>query len=82
MRVIEDDPNLLEKLRDRDYPGRVERVILFTLEAWDINCQQHIHKRYSERQLVPLLEPLRSRIRELEAEWARMRKGMSGVGTK
>ncbi|QVL31681.1 pyridoxamine 5'-phosphate oxidase family protein [Telmatocola sphagniphila] len=77
-RVIEDDPNLLEKLRDRDYPGRVERVILFTLEAWDINCQQHIHKRYSERQLVPLLEPLRSRIRELEAELAEMQNRPSG----
>ena len=32
-RVVEDDPVLLERLRDRAYPGKVERAILFRLEA-------------------------------------------------
>jgi uncharacterized protein len=50
-RVVERDGELLNKVRDPSYPGRAERVILFTLEAWDINCPQHIHKRYSQRQL-------------------------------
>ena len=38
-RVVEDDPELIESLRDASYgPGRPERAILFTIEAWDVNC--------------------------------------------
>ena len=73
-RMIDNDPNLLERLRDPDYPGKVERAILFTVEAWDINCQQHIHKRFSQRQIAPVIEKLQDRVRELEAELATMRK--------
>src|SRR5436190_15432927 len=65
--VIENDPELLERLGAPDYPGRVERAILFSIEAWDINCPQHIHRRYSERQIVPIIEKLEGRIQELEA---------------
>jgi uncharacterized protein len=72
-RVIDDDPDLLKRLRDPDYPGQVERAMLFTLEAWDINCPQHIHKRYSERQIAPIIEKLEERVRELEAELKNMR---------
>src|SRR3954468_17865954 len=34
-RVVEADAALLEKLRDREYPGEVERAILIAIEAWD-----------------------------------------------
>jgi uncharacterized protein len=67
-RVVEDDPNLLERLRDPRYPGNVERAILFTVAAWDINCPQHIHQRFSQRQIAPVIEKLQERVRELEAE--------------
>jgi predicted pyridoxine 5'-phosphate oxidase superfamily flavin-nucleotide-binding protein len=67
-RVVEGDSALEEKLRDPDYPGRVERVILFTLEAWDVNCSQHIHQRFSQRQIAPVIEQLQERITELETE--------------
>jgi predicted pyridoxine 5'-phosphate oxidase superfamily flavin-nucleotide-binding protein len=73
-RVIDKDPDLLERLRDQDYPGKVERAILFAIEAWDINCPQHIHKRFSQRQIAPVIEKLEQRVRELEAELASMRK--------
>ena len=53
-RVVEDDPKLLERLADPDYPGKAERAILFAIEAWDVNCPQHIHKRI----LAPLDRPL------------------------
>ena len=68
LRVVEDDPALLDQLRDSSYPGKVERAILFTIEAWDVNCPQHIHKRFSQRQIAPVVEKLQSRIAELEAE--------------
>ena len=67
-RVVEGDRVLLDRFRDPSYPAKVERVILFTIEAWDVNCPQHIHKRFSQRQIVPVIEKLQSRIAELEAE--------------
>ncbi len=76
-RVIENDPDLMNRLRDPAYPGHVERAILFTLEAWDANCQQHIHRRFSERQLVPIISKFQSRIAELEAEIERLKSNSS-----
>src|SRR5215471_1809738 len=66
-RAVEDDAELLERLRDPDYPGKVERAIVFTIEAWDINCQQHIHLRYADGQIKPVIDGLKARIAELEA---------------
>lgn len=77
-RVIEDAPDLLHQLGDPDYPGKAERAILFTIEAWDINCPQHIHQRFSQRQLSPVIEKLQTRIKELEEELAELR-GQSTV---
>lgn len=69
-RVVDDDPELFSQLRDETYPGKVERAILFTIAAWDINCPQHIHKRFSQRQVAPIIEQLEERVRKLEAELA------------
>ncbi len=71
-RVVEGDAALLEKLRDRAYPGEPERAILFGIEAWDVNCPQHIHRRFSERQVAPVIEKLQARVAVLEAEVARL----------
>jgi len=49
-RVVEGDREWEQKIHDSDYPGVVERVILFDIDAWDINCPQHIHKRYPQNQ--------------------------------
>ncbi|MBX9579017.1 MAG: pyridoxamine 5'-phosphate oxidase family protein [Gemmataceae bacterium] len=72
--VVEGDSELLAKLSDPAYPGRVERAIVFAVEAWDVNCPQHIHKRYSRRQVAPVMEQLRQRISALEAELADLRR--------
>ena len=69
-RVVEDDPELLDRLQDPDYPGRVERAIVFTIEAWDVNCPQHIHKRFAQREVAPIIEGLQTRIAELEERLA------------
>jgi uncharacterized protein len=71
-RVVEDDPTLLSLLRDPSYPGKVERAILFQLEAWDVNCPQHVHKRFSEKQIAPVIERMQDRIAALEAEVRRL----------
>jgi predicted pyridoxine 5'-phosphate oxidase superfamily flavin-nucleotide-binding protein len=69
-RVVEDDPALLERLRDPAYPGKIERAILFRIEAWDMNCPQHIHKRFSQAQVAPVIEQLQARIADLESQLA------------
>ena len=69
-RVIEGDAQLENKLRDPDYPGIVERVILFEIEAWDINCPQHIHKRFPQREVAPVMIQREQRIKELESQLA------------
>ena len=73
-KVVEDDPDLLDRLRDPDYPGRVERAIVFSVEAWDVNCPQHIHKRFSQRQIAPLIAELRARIADLEDQLRQVRE--------
>jgi predicted pyridoxine 5'-phosphate oxidase superfamily flavin-nucleotide-binding protein len=40
--AIDDDPVLLERVRDPDYKARIERVIRMRVEAWDTNCNSHI----------------------------------------
>lgn len=71
-RVVEGDSALEQRLRDPAYPGKVERVILFGVEAWDVNCQQHIHQRFSQRQIAPVIQRLQQRIAQLESEVERL----------
>ena len=72
-RVVEGDSALQERLREPSYPGEAERAILFTVEAWDVNCPQHIHRRFSERRVAPVIEKMQARIAELETEVERLR---------
>ena len=72
-RVVEGDEELLGRLADPGYPGKPERAIVFRVEAWDVNCPQHIHPRIPLREVEPVVESLRGRILELERELERLR---------
>jgi uncharacterized protein len=65
--VIEDDPDLLERLTVPGYPARAERSIVITVRAWDVNCRQHIMPRYTPGQVEAAVAPLQERIANLEA---------------
>ena len=71
--VIEDDPALLAEVTDADYQGVPERAIVFTVEAWDINCPQHISRRFAETDLEGPIGALKAQIVELEAENAELK---------
>jgi hypothetical protein len=73
--VIEGDGELLSRLSDPAYPGAVERAIVVTIEAWDINCPQHIHKRFPQRQVAELVKSLQDEIGRLKAELANVHTG-------
>jgi predicted pyridoxine 5'-phosphate oxidase superfamily flavin-nucleotide-binding protein len=72
-RVVENDAALMERLVDPGYRARPERAILFTVEAWDVNCSQHITERFTQDEIAGAVAGLRDRIAELEAENARLR---------
>ena len=67
-RVIGDDPELIRRLTDAEYPGKPQAAVLFSIEAWDVNCPQHIHQRVLRSELEPELKRLRSRVAELERQ--------------
>ena len=67
-RVVENDPALVETLFDAGYKAKPERAILFTIEAWDVNCQQHIVQRFTEADIGEAMTKVQARIAELEAE--------------
>jgi hypothetical protein len=72
-RVVENDLELMERLVDPAYQARPQRAIVFTLEAWDVNCTQHIVPRYSEAEIAPGINKLVERIKELEEEVERLK---------
>jgi len=76
-RVIEDDPALIERLFDKGYQVRPERAILFTIEAWDVNCSSHIVTRFTEAEIGDALVAVQAKIAELEAENARLRAAVA-----
>jgi uncharacterized protein len=76
-RVVEDDPALIERLFDKGYKARPERAILFTIEAWDVNCSSHIVTRFTEAELEQAFAAVQAKIAELQTENARLRAALS-----
>ncbi len=71
--VIEGNAELNERLRDPRYPGKVERSIVFHIEAWDVNCPQHIHRRLPASIVEPAIAALQKQIRDLQHEIAKLK---------
>ena len=51
-----------------------KRVFLFHLDAWDVNCPQHITRRFAEEDIGPRMRELRDRVTELETELRDLRR--------
>lgn len=75
--VVEDDQALLKELTDESYKSRVARAIRFHVTAWDVNCRQHITERFTKPEFEWMVQPLRERITELEAELQALRVTVS-----
>lgn len=71
---VEEDKALIAELMPEGYRARPERAIVFTVSAWDANCPQHIPQRFDAEDVRVAIEERDERIRELEAEVARLRK--------
>lgn len=72
--VVEADANLIAQLQDVTYDAKVERAIVFRIEAWDVNCPQHIHPRYLASEVNQVVVALQNQIAELRQEIATLKK--------
>ena len=72
-RVVADDDALVERLMPEGYEARPEQVILFEVEAWDINCPQHIPQKIDAGDVEHALRELHAHIARLEEENAALR---------
>jgi predicted pyridoxine 5'-phosphate oxidase superfamily flavin-nucleotide-binding protein len=76
-RVVENDPALVERLFDKGYKARPERAILFTIEAWDVNCSSHIVTRFTEAEVEEAFSAVQAKVAELQDENARLRAALA-----
>jgi hypothetical protein len=80
-RVVENNPALVEKLFDQGYKAKPERAILFTVDAWDVNCSQHIVTRFTEAEIAEAMTRVQTKIAELETENASLRAQLAALKT-
>jgi len=71
---VSDDPQAIARLMPEGYQAKPEQAILFEIEAWDINCPQHIPQKIDASDVERVLGDLQRRIAELEAENAALRE--------
>lgn len=74
-RMVENDPDLLARLMPEGYSARLEQALIFTVEAWDANCPQHIPQRFEAEDVSRALAERDARIAELEAKLEVMIRG-------
>jgi uncharacterized protein len=75
-RVVENDPALVKSLFDQGYKARPERAILFTIDAWDVNCSSHIVTRFTEAEVEQAFSTVQAKVAELQTENARLRAAL------
>ena len=68
--AVVEDATFVAATMPEGYEAKPERAIRIRVEAWDLNCNQHIARRFSERELAPLVAHYRARIAELETKLA------------
>ena len=59
------------------YDARPQQAILVTIEAWDVNCPQHIPQKFDAADVTAAVAKLERRVSELEAENARQRESLA-----
>lgn len=67
-RFVEDDAPLLKRLVQQESDARPERVVRFSVAAWDENCPRHIPQRLDASEVWAVLALRDARIESLQRE--------------
>lgn len=78
--ALDADPALTERVTDKDYRAKLERIFVLHLAAFDWNCRQHITPRFTEQEVNRAIHPLRVHLAQLEAENADLRARLQASG--
>lgn len=78
-RVVTGDAALIEQLMPVNYNAKPEQAILFEVEAWDMNCPQHIPQKLNAAEVAETHRRLETRITELETENAGLKALIEGI---
>jgi predicted pyridoxine 5'-phosphate oxidase superfamily flavin-nucleotide-binding protein len=74
-RMVEDN-DLIERLFDPAYAAAPERALVFTVQAFDVNCPQHIPQKVDAKLVTRAIAEYEARIRDLENEIALLKSGV------
>jgi hypothetical protein len=74
---VSEDPEVIDALMPEGYRARPEQAILFDVDAWDVNCPQHIPQKIDAEDVARALESLQERIARLEEENAALKSAAS-----
>jgi len=77
---LKDDPKLYAELDLEGYNFRPERMMVFHIDAYDWNCQQHITPRYTVEEMEEALAPQIQYIAKLEDEVKTLKAKLKAAG--
>jgi hypothetical protein len=74
--VVENDPQLNGRLMPAGYEAKPEQAIVFSIDAWDVNCPQHIPQKLDAADVMKALDEWRQRNEALKSENAALRRAL------
>ena len=76
-KVVTGDHDLTARVSSPEYPAKAERVIVFTIKAWDANCHKHIPKLVKVEDVMPAIQARDKKIAVLEARLKELESKLS-----
>ena len=77
-RIVTGDQDLIRRVSLPDDPAKAERVVVFTVKAWDANCHKHIPKLLHAENVLPAIQERDQKIATLEARLKVLEKKIAG----
>lgn len=74
---VTDDAAMIARLMPAGYRAQPEQAVVFEIDAWDVNCPQHIPQKIDAADVRAERDRINARIAELEADNAALRQRLA-----